>query len=360
MVFQQLPHCLFETMVFKKCIHIKNCYHMKSRLINLSSWIFVFLMFQTINAQEPVQQDLVGARGSSSEMALKNRGFTHVKNTKSGYDIYNYWWNEGAKSCICERINDGRVKSIVKSPAIDCGEKYAAHDNAQEHVQQDLIGVKGSSAEMALKNRGFTHIKSTKSGYNILNYWWNQGAKHCICATINDGRVKSIVRTPTVNCAKNTGSANSPQYDHKITDHANNRHYNNTNVEAAFERGYDAGRNGDDYKNIFTNGQVRYAYEEGFNRGKDARSNHSGNANYPGNYAGGYVDLSDLKGRDGNDSYAEMVNRRGFKEVHSFERSGNHRKIMHNATTGQCVEVVFHGNRINDIKPFGDCDKYLD
>jgi hypothetical protein len=75
-----------------------------------------------VYAQDPVPglQDLVGARGSSGEQALQDRGYTWVRTSKSANDSYTYWRENENGQCIAVRTTDGRYASIVLAPAFDC------------------------------------------------------------------------------------------------------------------------------------------------------------------------------------------------------------------------------------------------
>lgn len=237
---------------------------------------------------------------------------------------------------------------------------------AQDNVQQDLIGVKGASSEMALKNRGFTHIKTQKTGYDIYSYWWNEGAKSCICERISDGRVQSIVKTLPFDCNKTqSGSISRNHPNNHSSHHYNNNssYYTDAQKRSAFERGFSDGKYNKAYHNVYTESLLKTVYSDGYTAGarerREQTSYHHGSGGYvSGNYKGGYVDLSDLVGHNAKRGYAEMVDRRGFKEVHSFNHKGNNHKIMSNSTTGQCVEVVLHGDNIHDIKHSEDCGRY--
>jgi hypothetical protein len=61
--------------------------------------------------------DLVGARGSSAESELQARGYK----LKGHLGSAALWWNPKAKSCVSVAVDEGRVQSIVNSPARDCG-----------------------------------------------------------------------------------------------------------------------------------------------------------------------------------------------------------------------------------------------
>lgn len=74
-------------------------------------------------AATPNVQDLVGARGSSGEMVLEERGFVWVKTQKSDDSSYSYWQHRQSGQCITVRTMNGRYASLVKTPPFDCQKK---------------------------------------------------------------------------------------------------------------------------------------------------------------------------------------------------------------------------------------------
>lgn len=80
------------------------------------------LLTQVARAQDPVPglQDLVGARGSSGEQALQERGYKFVKGEKSGGDSYTNWRHARSGQCITVRTAQGRYQSLVTAPDFDC------------------------------------------------------------------------------------------------------------------------------------------------------------------------------------------------------------------------------------------------
>ena len=80
------------------------------------------LLAQGAYAQDPAPglQDLVGARGSSGEQALEDRGYKFVTGEKSGSDSYTNWRNSRSGQCIIVRTANGRYQSIVSAPDFDC------------------------------------------------------------------------------------------------------------------------------------------------------------------------------------------------------------------------------------------------
>jgi len=71
----------------------------------------------------PNVQDLVGARGSSGEMALEQRGFEWVKTDKTAESSYAYWKHRQTGQCLTVRTVNGRYASLVPSPSFDCRKK---------------------------------------------------------------------------------------------------------------------------------------------------------------------------------------------------------------------------------------------
>ena len=97
---------------------------MRHRVIGYSAGTLVaaFLLAQGAYAQDPAPglQDLIGARGSSGEQVLQERGYEFVKGEKSGGDSYTNWRNARTGQCIIVRTAEGRYQSIVEAPDADC------------------------------------------------------------------------------------------------------------------------------------------------------------------------------------------------------------------------------------------------
>ncbi|GHD56934.1 hypothetical protein [Jeongeupia chitinilytica] len=61
--------------------------------------------------------DLIGARASSGESQLIQRGFYNVDGRKGWHNSYTSWWNEAARECVQVVTNDGRYRDVrVVSP----------------------------------------------------------------------------------------------------------------------------------------------------------------------------------------------------------------------------------------------------
>ena len=97
---------------------------MKHRVIGCSAGALAaaLIFTQAALAQDPAPglQDLVGARGSSGEQALKERGYQFVKGEKSGGNSYTNWRHARSGQCVIVRTAQGRYQSLVTAPAFDC------------------------------------------------------------------------------------------------------------------------------------------------------------------------------------------------------------------------------------------------
>ncbi|WP_380873219.1 hypothetical protein ACFB49_40100 [Sphingomonas sp. DBB INV C78] len=62
--------------------------------------------------------DLVGARGSSGEMELEQRGFSIAQQK----GLTTWWWNPRSQSCVRVVTADGRYKTVAPDSAGACGQ----------------------------------------------------------------------------------------------------------------------------------------------------------------------------------------------------------------------------------------------
>lgn len=229
-----------------------------------------------------------------------------------------------------------------------------------QNVQQDLVGARGSSAETQLQNRGFHHIKTQKYGYNIYSYWWNQGAKSCICERINDGKVKSIVKSLPADCNKTmNGTKNvNNNYNHSSHHYDHNSKYNDTANKNAFERGFNDGQYHKTYDNVYYNANQKSAYSDGYAAGVKER-NQNTSYHHNGNYhSGSFVEWDDQVGRDAEDAY-RTLERRGFKEVKIAHTGGTTRRLFHHKGTGQCIVTISIDKEIYKIEHSNNCNDNL-
>lgn len=95
---------------------------LKNRLLVSLMLGFYTLIATQVNAQDKVPdlQDLVGVRGSSGEMEMKNRGYEFLRTDKSDSGVYMYWQESSSGKCVTVRVEEGRYQSFVYTPDFDC------------------------------------------------------------------------------------------------------------------------------------------------------------------------------------------------------------------------------------------------
>jgi len=64
----------------------------------------------------------------------------------------------------------------------------------------DLIGIRASSGESELQNRGFRNTRGYKSSNKSYTIWWNGNVRQCIRVTTEDGRYSDIISTSDYSC----------------------------------------------------------------------------------------------------------------------------------------------------------------
>lgn len=90
--------------------------------ISLSTVSLIGASLQAASAQTaPGLGDLVGARGSSAESALAERGYEAAGNMGAA----SLWWRASSKTCVSMLVEDGRVQSIESGAASLCGKSGA-------------------------------------------------------------------------------------------------------------------------------------------------------------------------------------------------------------------------------------------
>lgn len=65
---------------------------------------------------------------------------------------------------------------------------------------QDLVGVRGSSGEQALQERGYRFVKGEKSGSDSYTNWRNARTGQCVIVRTANGRYQALVTAPAFDC----------------------------------------------------------------------------------------------------------------------------------------------------------------
>lgn len=109
-------------------------------------------------------------------------------------NVNEYAW-EGGKKII---VRFDGATSAAPSSAGEVGDTVSG--------LQDLVGARGGSAEDALEGRGYTWVRTEKSGDASFAYWRENENGQCIVVKTVDGRYESIVYGTEAGCRAGGGS----------------------------------------------------------------------------------------------------------------------------------------------------------
>lgn len=100
---------------------------------------FLTLITTQVSAQDkvPSLQDLVGVRGSSGEMEMKNRGFEFLRTDKSEAGVYMYWREVSSGKCVTVRLEEGRYQSLIYAPGFDC-QNSSSNESSSNKVDRSI------------------------------------------------------------------------------------------------------------------------------------------------------------------------------------------------------------------------------
>ena len=132
-------------------------------------------------------RDLVGARGSSGEMELTNRGFVAGKSTNSQGGRLVFWGNASDGTCVKVLTKNGRYASIVDAPPASCGLRRPA--GAAKQPIGDLLNKTGVAVFDIMRSRGFAGVDTFNSGNDLTTIYWNRATRQCIQVITSNSRV---------------------------------------------------------------------------------------------------------------------------------------------------------------------------
>lgn len=99
--------------------------------------------------------DLVGARGSSGEDALRSRGYVLTDHAQGDDEIWTYWWNGGREKCVGVRTADGRYQSIRDAARSDCNQPARKSNDGATIAA--AVGVAAVIGALALSHKSNHH-----------------------------------------------------------------------------------------------------------------------------------------------------------------------------------------------------------
>jgi len=105
---------------------------------------------------------------------------------------------------------DKNKKLIVKFNAANYG---SGHSGGSRSSLQSLVGMRASSGERELEDRGYKFANSSKGSDRIWANWWNRSEHKCITVVTKDGKYDSITDTLPADCDKSGSSGNKHSGD---------------------------------------------------------------------------------------------------------------------------------------------------
>lgn len=241
--------------------------------------------------------DLVGARASSGESELQNRGYSFVK-TEEGEDRkWSYWWNNNRRACVTVMTYQGRYGAITSSPAIDCGRNS---DNSNNNDGRQGVTV--------YADRDYRGTSQSFGVGRFLNAGGQLGALRNDDASSVEVQRGFRVRLCEDEGSSGTGSGRCEDY-------------------------------GEGRFNLRYNNKASYIEVTRIGGGG-------------GGGGGRPVDVSDLVGARASSGEQEMLSR-GFRNVAGFD-SGNARyTIWWRARSRQCIQVATANGRYDSVTDIG-------
>ena len=245
-------------------------------------------------------RDLIGARGSSGESELQNRGYSFVKTEGGGDRRYSYWWNNSRRACVTVVTYQGRFSSITSSPSFDCGR----NDNSSNNNNDGRQGVTVYSEK---------NYRGTSQSFGVGRFLY---AGNQLGALKNDDASSVVVeRGFRVRLCENEGSSGAGEG--RCEEYGEGRYNLRYNDKASYIEVNRAGRGG------------------------------FGGA---GNRAP--VDVSDLVGVRASSGEQEMRSR-GFRNVAGFDSGNTKYTIWWRSRSRQCIQVATADGRYDSVTDIG-------
>jgi len=217
--------------------------------------------------------------------------------------------------------------------------------------------MKGTYLDQEMINRGYSFVKTEKSGSDAYQNWFNGNKNKCVTVRVSDGRVKSIVDVPNADCNRGSQGNNNNQYgsdefssliDMKGTyldQEMKNRGYRFVKTEKSGNDAYQNWFNGNKNKCVtvrVSNGRV-LSIVDAPNADCSTGSQHTQSAEY-----------KDLKGWVASSAY-DVLQQRGYREVERYKKDRLWIVWKHN-NSGKCIKTGEDGGKIKEVAESEKCN----
>jgi hypothetical protein len=248
---------------------------------------------------------------------------------------------------------------------------------AQETPRElgDLVGIRASSGESELQNRGYSFVKTEEAGDRKYSYWWNESRRICLSVATYNGRYNAILKTPPFDCGRNSNSGNNN--NRRDVTVFSDRNFRGTSQAfgpgryLAMGNQLGALRNDDASSVMVERGfRVRLCESEGsmgtgsgrcedygegrFNLRYDNKASYIEVTRVGGGGGGAErtVDVSDLVGARAS-SGEDQMRSRGFRYVDGFDSGNTKYSIWWRSRSRQCIQVATANGRYDSVTDIG-------
>lgn len=233
----------------------------------------------------------------------------------------------------------------------------------QANHLQDLVGTRGSSGEAELEKRGYAVDHVTKDEDGAWGYWWNHSKNECVMVLTFDGKYSKIMDAEDTDCGHKPGLGKGSKVAialaaaaagigvaavaHKAHNHDDDRHWEDSNQEADYERGYRDGMYNQSYHNWSNSSQYSSGYAAGVGERRHQTSYSSGWGGFRT-----YQNVRDLQGSRASGAESQMQSR-GFRNMNTYKAGDASYQTWYNGGTRQCIQVIVSDGRYESVNDIG-------
>ena len=225
-----------------------------------------------------------------------------------------------------------------------------------------------------MNNNGYTLISSDWHYDRNWGYWWQQSSRTCIRMQDDGWKVTAIETTSGTDCnqkSDSSGEGGGMSTGAKValgtaailgvamlaskSHQREEKHDQDENSTAEFERGYRDGLHHERYHNY----QNTSAYSDGYNAGqkkRDEDTRYRSNSGYHSGYQR-YVSIDDPVGVRASSADSELRSR-GFRNAGGYQQGNKSFATWWNEATRQCVQAVTKDGHIKRFESIseGNCN----
>lgn len=183
----------------------------------------------------------------------------------------------------------------------------------------DLVGMRASSAERELQDRGYRYQTGYDGNKSAHAYWWNNKHDRCVEAVTRNGRIRSIDDASDKDCGKKSGSG--------------------TGTAVAVVAGA-----------ALIAALAAAASKSGNKKADSAATPNDTATTAPA--ASNAVTVSDMNGWRASSADVEL-NNRGFTNVDAMQSGSTSYTIWYRKISSQCVQMTTVEGKATDVRDIG-------